>query len=193
MVYTMEVYVDGGCRRNGHSSAIGAAAACFKSRQGSYVIYTEPLPRGYYTATPTNQRAELLAIILALETVLARYHNLNSYPHLDVTIYTDSKYAVGCMRTWIHKWLQNGFTNAKGVEVVNRDLIQEASDLDDEILKLGDVKYVWISRDQNTIADEAANRCMDKQEKEEEEEEGEEEEEEEEEEGYSSSDRDYYY
>lgn len=69
--------------------------------------------------------------------------------------------------------------------MVNRDLIQEASDLDDEILHLGDVKYVWIPREQNTIADEAANRCMDKQEKEEEEEE--------EEEGYSSSDRDYYY
>lgn len=102
-------------------------------------------------------------------------------PYLNVTIYTDSKYVVGCMRTWIYKWVKNGFLNAKGVEVVNRDLIEKASGLDDEVCGLGDVEYVWSPRAENDVADCAVNECMDEQEAEDEEE------------GYSSSDDEDYY
>ncbi|KAI3328833.1 hypothetical protein F4824DRAFT_506163 [Ustulina deusta] len=55
----MEFYVDGGCRGNGQPGVIGAAAnSKWKSQH---------LPR---YPTPTNQRAEITAIIIALEWTL---------------------------------------------------------------------------------------------------------------------------
>ncbi|KAK1245522.1 hypothetical protein MKX08_005151 [Trichoderma sp. CBMAI-0020] len=161
MVYTMEIYTDGGCRGNGRPWAIGAAAAAFKSRNGTYVdAWTRSLPS--YPA-PTNQRAELAAIILALEQALEKYQGLDTDPYLHVTIYSDSRYAVNCMTIWIHKWLQNGWTNAAGYEVVNRDLIEEAFDLGDRLGREGDLKYVWIPREKNEYADQLCNEDMDGQ------------------------------
>ena len=110
---------------------------------------------------PTNQRAEITAIIFALQQALAKYDRLHSAPIPNVTIYTDSKYAQGCMSTWIDQWSKNGWFNSRGTPVANGDLIQEASNLDYAVRALGKVKYVWIPRSQNWEADEAANLVMD--------------------------------
>lgn len=160
MVYVMEIYVDGGCRGNGHPGSIGAAAAVFKKRYGGSESWTRSLP---HTPTPTNQRAEITAIILALELALEKSDQLDTDPYLDVTIYSDSKYAVGCMNDWIYKWTRNGWVNAAGYEVANRDLIEEASDLDDRLKEIGDVQYIWIPREKNQLADECCNEDMDNQ------------------------------
>lgn len=162
MVYIMEIHTDGGCRGNGRPGAIGAAAAAFKKRNGTYgKAWTRSLPRD--DPPPTNQRAELTAIILALELALEKLEKLNTNPYLDVKIYSDSRYAIDCMTIWIYKWTRNGWINAAGSEVVNRDLLEEASDLDDKLKEVGDVDYVWISREKNQYADECCNYAMDKQ------------------------------
>ena len=157
----MKMYVDGGCRGNGYSGAIGAAACVVHMRAGRKKTWTRVM---LSDENPTNQRAEITAIMLALEQALARYDRLHSAPVLDLTIYTDSKYAQGCMSTWIHQWSENGWLNSRGSPVANRDLIQEASDLDDAVRVLGKVEYVWIPRSQNSEADEAANLAMDQME-----------------------------
>jgi ribonuclease HI len=77
MVYTMEIYVDGGCRGNGKPGSIGAAAAVFKQKWGRQKTWTRSLPQ--YPA-PTNQRAEITAIIIALQQALAKYHDLDTDP-----------------------------------------------------------------------------------------------------------------
>ena len=59
--------------------------------------------------------------------------NWTRTPRLNVTIHSDSKYAVSCMNVWIDKWTQNGWTNAQGEPVANRDLIEQASNLDDRL------------------------------------------------------------
>ena len=100
-------------------------------------------------------------IICALEKALEKWEDLDVSPRLDVTIYTDSKYAANCMNDWIYKWSDNGWINAAGNEVANRDLIQEASNLDDELNELGSVTYEWIPRSQNIDADAACNRVLD--------------------------------
>lgn len=84
---------------------------------------------------------------------------------MDVEIFSDSKYAVTCMKTWIYKWANNGWTNSAGNEVSNRDLIEEASDLDDRVKDIGSVEYTWIPRSENEVADAACNVAMDKQER----------------------------
>lgn len=160
MVYIMEIYADGGCRGNGQPGAIGAAAAAFKKRNGRYDAWTVSLPR---YPPPTNQRAEVTAIILALEQALEKFEGLDTNPYLNVNIYSDSRYAINCMTTWIYKWANNGWYNAAGNEVANRDLIEEASDLDERLKELGHVDYIWIPREDNQYADRLCNENMDEQ------------------------------
>lgn len=161
MVYKMVIYVDGGCRGNGRPWAIGAAAAVVRRKWGRDAVWTKALSRHI---TPTNQRAEISAIILALQTALERYDDLDTCPRLSLKVYSDSKYAVGCMNEWIYKWYQTNWTNARGEEVANRDLIEEASDLGDRVNEIGNVEYIWIPRSENQLADEYCNGVLDEQE-----------------------------
>lgn len=163
MVYIMNFYVDGGCRGNGRSWAFGAAAACLMWRwNNKYSVRSRHLDTDDYPAT--NQRAELLAMIVALEWALEKYDDLNGYPTLNVTIHSDSAYAVGCMSDWIDNWSRNGWRNARGQPVGNRDLIVEASALDDRLQMLGNVNYVHVPRADNVDADRECNRALDEQE-----------------------------
>jgi ribonuclease HI len=160
MVYIMKIYVDGGCRGNGQPGSIGAAAAVVKLRFGRQKAYTRILPR---YPRPTNQRAEITAIILGLELALQKFDELHTNPRLKVRIYSDSRYAIGCMTDWVYKWCRNGWINAAGNEVANRDLIETASDLDDILAKEGTVKYIWIPREQNEDADGYCNEALDEE------------------------------
>ncbi|KAI1426113.1 ribonuclease H-like domain-containing protein [Xylaria sp. FL1777] len=162
MVYFMKFYVDGGCRRNGTPEAIGAAACLYmRGRDGSYIWNSRRLPQN---PRPTNERAEITAIIMALEWALERFEELDSNPRIVVRIHSDSKYAIGCMVTWINKWEQNGWINCAGREVSNRDLIERAAELNDKVKNLGSVKYIWIPRSENEEADEVCNDELDKME-----------------------------
>ncbi|EME39395.1 hypothetical protein DOTSEDRAFT_138875 [Dothistroma septosporum NZE10] len=163
MVYKMVFHVDGGCRGNGQTGSIGAAAATLDTRYGNQHSHKTQQLSSYYH-TPTNQRAEIQAVILALEWAQEKYRGLDTTPELDITIYSDSKYAIGCMTDWIYKWTRNGWTNAAGNPVANRDLIEEASDLDDWVKDRGSIQYIWIPRDQNTNADRYCNEALDEQE-----------------------------
>lgn len=155
----MEIYVDGGCRGNGRSKSVSAAAAVIERKWGKDMLYKKPLPKEPYS--PTNQRAEIAAIILALELGLEKYGQLDSNPYMDVTIHSDSKYAIGCMTEWIHKWRRNGWTNAAGNPVKNQDLIKKAAELHDRLDREGSVEYAWIPREQNVRADQLCNEAMD--------------------------------
>ena len=163
MVYKMVMYVDGGCRGNGHPGAFGACACVRVRRWGRNETFTERLP-AWQQPVPTNQRAELYAIILALKQAINERQELDNGPYMQVTIYTDSKYAYGCMTEWYRKWESNGFINSLGYEVTNRDLIERALDLERDIRDHGNVCWEWIPRVDNQTADEAVNDEMDEME-----------------------------
>ena len=78
MLCITEMYVDGGCRRNGYSKAIGAAACVIHMKAGRTKTWTRAIPPD---ENPTNQRAEITAIVLALEQALAKYDRLHSAPN----------------------------------------------------------------------------------------------------------------
>ena len=62
----------------------------------------------------TNQRMEVTAACVALETIEERHV---------VTIYSDSSYLVNCMRRgWHETWQDNGWLNNLQKPVANRDL-----------------------------------------------------------------------
>ena len=160
MGYKMIMYVDGGCRNNGYAGAYGACACFIVRKWGQNETYTRRLP-AWDDPVPTSQRAELQAIILALEHAIDEREDLNNNPYMYVTIYTDSRYAHGCMTKWYDKWQNNGFINSAGYEVVNRDLIERALELESDILNHGKVTWEWIPRSDNTVADEAVNDELD--------------------------------
>ncbi|KAI1769879.1 ribonuclease H-like domain-containing protein [Hypoxylon cercidicola] len=161
MVYNMVFQVDGGCRGNGTTSAIGVAAACLMSKgERCYWTRTRSLDE-HDDHRPTSQRAEILAMIIALEWALEKYGDLNGTPRLNVKIYSDSRYAVGCMDEWIYRWSRNGWRNSRGSEIANRCLIQEASHLDDLVRNLGSVQYIHVPREENQLADNACNKALD--------------------------------
>ena len=62
----------------------------------------------------TNQRAELTAILRALEA---------SDPGQTVRIYSDSRYSISCVTDWYRGWQRNGWRTRDG-PVKNRDLVE---------------------------------------------------------------------
>lgn len=167
MVYTMAFRVNGGCRNNGQPDAI-AAASCRRYFNRSA---THKRPRFRTTdlpafPPPTNQRAEITALILALEWALERHSQLDPsrIPKLLVTIYSDSQYAVGCMTEWIDTWEGNGWINSRGKPVQNRDLIEEAARLEGVLRELGRVRWRFVPKKENTDADGRCKEALDRQE-----------------------------
>lgn len=155
--------VDGGCRSNSRVNAYGAAACCLMGKS-TYAYQTRRLPS---YPIPTNQRAGLLAIILALEWALKEQLKASQrngvYTPLDVEIKADSKYACDCLTEWLPVWQRNGWLNSKRKPVANRELIQEAVNLEGQIRQQGSVKYTWVSREENVEADRHCNEAMDEQ------------------------------
>lgn len=79
-------------------------------------------------ARQTNQRAELTAILRALE-VAPRDR--------PVAIYTDSNYSIKCLTDWYKKWEQNGWLNSARKPVENKDLIERVLALINEREEIG--------------------------------------------------------
>ncbi|KFY88259.1 hypothetical protein V500_06449 [Pseudogymnoascus sp. VKM F-4518 (FW-2643)] len=159
MVYFMNIFVDGGCRRNGTPGAYGAAAVVVKSRTGVVIdSYGDFIPQD---PCPTNQRAELTAIIRGLRMAVNKNSTLQNRPCLDVKIYSDSTYAVNCMTLWIDTWRRNGWRTYEGTPVLNQDLIIQAHELHDFLRELGNLNYYWILRGENREADQLCNKVLD--------------------------------
>jgi ribonuclease HI len=79
---------------------------------------------GGYEPNSTNHRAELLALIVALEC-------LRDCPQLTlIPIFSDSQYAVdGLNEHWVANWRQRNWLNSKGKPVINRDLWEQLETL----------------------------------------------------------------
>ena len=94
------VYTDGACSGNPGPGGYGIVLMSGPHRK--------ELAAGYKTTT--NNRMELLAVIVALEALKA--------PNCDVTIYSDSKYVVDSVtKGWVFGWVKKGFKDKKNPSV----------------------------------------------------------------------------
>ncbi|KAI4199651.1 MAG: hypothetical protein LQ350_004442 [Teloschistes chrysophthalmus] len=105
----LRIHTDGSALGNGKAGAFAGVGVYFGPGDKRNVSETLPGPR------QTNQRAELTAIFRALEIVPK---------NRDVSIITDSKYAIDCVTVWHINWRKNGWKNASGKAVENKDLIE---------------------------------------------------------------------
>ena len=112
------IYTDGACQGNGKKGA----------RADVGVFYGINDPRNISTflegKRQTNQRAELTAIILALEGIVNKPGTCDSY-----IIKSDSNYCVRGLNTHLKKWKNKGWLNSKNEPVTNRDLWRQVDEL----------------------------------------------------------------
>lgn len=119
----VEIYTDGACSDNGKLYAIGGWAvvlrALRKKTSNKRECVTEKVLTGAKQST-TNNEMELMAILEALKAL-----KVDSAPDHSYHIYTDSKYAIQCMDSWVHRWMKNGWKTSNKEPVKNKELIQE--------------------------------------------------------------------
>lgn len=114
----IEIFTDGASSGNPGPGGYGVIL-----RAGKY--YKE-LSEGFRKTT--NNRMELLAVIVALEAL--------KKPGYDVTIYSDSKYVIDAIeKRWVFGWLKKGFAGKKNKDLWLRFL---------QVYKLHQVKFIWV-------------------------------------------------
>lgn len=102
---TVEIYTDGSARGNPGPGGYGAILKWGKVEK--------ELSQGFRKTT--NNRMELLAVIVALETLTRE--------GLDVDVYSDSKYVVEAVKQgWVFGWQKKGFKGKKNPDLWSRFL-----------------------------------------------------------------------
>lgn len=124
------VYTDGAARGNPGPGGYGIVLLSGNHRK--------ELSEGYLLTT--NNRMELLAVIVALETLKIQGS--------DVTVYTDSKYVADAVeKGWVFNWVKKRFKGKKNADLWMRFL---------EIYNKHLVKFVWVKGHANNPLNE---RC----------------------------------
>ena len=92
----------------------------------------------------TNNRMELTAVIKALE-YFEKGENIN--------LYTDSKYVMDGITTWIKKWKKNNWKTSQKQPVKNRDLWEILDFLKDS----HNISWKWVKGHENNHGNEQAD------------------------------------
>lgn len=124
------IYTDGAAQGNPGRGGYGTVLISGKHRK--------ELSGGFKLTT--NNRMELLAVIIGLEALKIAGSN--------VTIYSDSKYVVDAIeKAWVFRWRKTGFKKKKNVDLWRRLL---------NVYEKHQVKFIWIKGHANIKENE---RC----------------------------------
>lgn len=139
----VQIFTDGACRGNPGPGGWGALLRY--DGQEKKLLGAEPLT--------TNNRMELMAVIMAL-TTLKRPCN--------IAITTDSQYVKNGVNQWLSRWKANGWRTSDRKPVKNQDLWE---DLDQAMIKHPHIEWHWVrghtGHPENTLADQLANQAID--------------------------------
>lgn len=139
-------YTDGACSGN---PGPGGWGTLLQAKDGDTVVKERELKGG--EALTTNNQMELMAAIMALETL--------GKP-CAITVITDSQYVKNGVTGWIHGWKRNGWKTAAKKPVKNAELWQRL----DEAQARHHVTWEWVKghagHPENERADELARAGM---------------------------------
>jgi ribonuclease HI len=126
------IYTDGASRGNPGPGGYGVVL--------KYKQHRKELSEGFRKTT--NNRMELLAVIVALEAL--------KEPGQNVKIFSDSKYVVEAVeKGWLSDWLKKGFKGKKNEDLWRRFL---------EVYKKHRVKFEWLKGHAGDIENEICDR-----------------------------------
>ena len=128
----VNIYTDGACRGNPGKGGYGIIMELVGKP------YRKEFSQGYRKTT--NNRMELLAVIVALE-MLKREKT-------EVVVYSDSKYVIDAVeKGWVFNWVKKGFKNKKNSDLWRRFL---------KIYPKHQVRFKWVKGHNNHAQNE---RC----------------------------------
>lgn len=137
MQKSVEIYTDGSCLGNPGPGGYGVLMR--------YGKHEKTLSQGYQTTT--NNRMELLAAIVALESLTRP---------CDIVLTTDSQYVKQGIESWLANWKKRGWRTASKQPVKNVDLWQRL----DEACQRHTIDWRWVKghsgHKENDIVDELA-------------------------------------
>ncbi len=120
MPHRISIYTDGAASGNPGPGGYGVVLISPEAK------LRKELSQGFKCTT--NNRMELLAVIVALEAL--------KYDNCDVTLYTDSKYVADAVeKGWIFEWEKKRFKKKKNPDLWNRFL---------KVYRKHNVNFVWI-------------------------------------------------
>jgi ribonuclease HI len=103
---------------------------------------------------PTEDKAKLVGILLALQDAQSEYYRLPRGPNqVKVIIYTESQYAKGCMEGPLGKWRRNCWKDDNGKPIVNAEVLRRADRAQRELCRSGSVEYILTPRANFMYAD----------------------------------------
>ena len=142
----VNIYTDGACSGNPGPGG-WAALLTFDGPQGR--VRREMC--GGFSRT-TNNRMELTAVINALSALKTA---------CDISLYTDSKYVMDGITSWLPNWKRNGWkTSNKKTPVKNMDLWQRL----DELTRGHEIRWIWVKghagHPENERVDELARTAI---------------------------------
>jgi ribonuclease HI len=135
----LEIYTDGASRGNPGRGGYGIVLKWNENRR--------EISAGYRKTT--NNRMELLAVIVAIETLTRE--------GLNIKIYTDSKYVVDAVeKKWVFGWVKKQFKDKKNKDLWLRFL---------GLYKKHNIQFIWVkghaSNKENNRCDELATQAAD--------------------------------
>ena len=136
------IYTDGACRGNPGPGGWGVSLRYNGKHKKLFGAETET----------TNNRMELMAAIVALETLTR---------NCQIVLNTDSKYVLEGITSWMPNWKKRGWKTAAKKPVKNVDLWQRL----DSATQKHEIEWVWVKGHSgdpgNELADELANQGID--------------------------------
>lgn len=132
MSHKVTIYTDGAASGNPGPGGFGAVLLSGAHRK--------EISQGFKHTT--NNRMELLAVIVALEALKTE--------KCDVTIYTDSKYVADSVtKGWVFAWVKKQFKGKKNPDLWLRFL---------DVYKKHQVKFIWVKGHANIPENERCDR-----------------------------------
>ncbi|EQM74115.1 ribonuclease H family protein [Stutzerimonas stutzeri] len=138
---TYTINTDGACTNNGKHNARAGWGAILTNPEGDVLELAEPVPEGQ---PQTNSRAELLAVVHALE------HCIKPAP---INLYTDSQYIANACNGWLADWKARGWRKTDKKPPEHLDLWQRL----DQLLQAKDVSVFWVKAHSGTLGNERAD------------------------------------
>ena len=130
---SIRIYTDGSAKGNPGPGGYGIVLL---SDEG----HRKEVAKGYRKTT--NNRMELLSVIVALEM-------LKSKP-TDVLVYSDSKYVVDAVeKKWVFNWEKKYFDKKKNVDLWKRFLI---------VYRQHNIKFIWVKGHANNVENERCDK-----------------------------------
>ena len=130
---SIRIYTDGSAKGN---PGPGGYGIILLSNEG----HRKEVAKGYRKTT--NNRMELLSVIVALEMLKAR--------PMDVVVYSDSKYVVDAVeKKWVFNWEKKYFNKKKNVDLWKRFLI---------VYRQHKVKFTWVKGHANNVENERCDK-----------------------------------